>query len=322
MCRECINTRTKWNHFANVVGLKGIGSRFDEQRLTLRIHRGRGSNYNDPTHNSNGSTTTSLGSASPERLSRFSTRKHEKVKISVSYPSNENIPSSAANNQTANQLFAVHYTVNGKDTQASHLFRGNSSRRSSNNSTKDFLSVSTDKLSSPRASKKMGKRNIKAQVKKFRMETKGELSWTFFLALKRNVKRVKKIRFESLEWNSHSVCNKNDIKARTCPTFTLPLSALCEIKVEYIQITIIILMRSVILLTIAARFFFWVNLLFLSPPHSNFTIIFSPFDEFLRNRTARHHIIELKPRKTFLFSFDFHFNFNRSYRRKKTLSTA
>lgn len=159
----------------------GIGSRFDEQRLTLRIHRGRGSNYNEPAQNSNGSThstTTSLGSASPERFSRFSTRKHEKVKISVSYPSNENIPATADSNQTANQLFAVHYTTNGKDTQASHLFRGNSSRRSSNNSTRDFLSVSTDKLSSPRASKKMGKRNIKAQVKKFRMETKGELNST------------------------------------------------------------------------------------------------------------------------------------------------
>lgn len=168
-------------HTHRELRLKGIGSRFDEQRLTLRIHRGRGSNYNESAHNNNNSngsthsTTTSLGSASPERLSRFSTRKHEKVKISVSYPSNENIPSSVANNQSSNQLFAVHYTVNGKDTQASHLFRGNSSRRSSSNSTREFLSVSSDKLSSPRASKKMGKRNIKAQVKKFRMETKGEL---------------------------------------------------------------------------------------------------------------------------------------------------
>lgn len=161
--------------------LAGIGNRFEEQRLTLRIHRGRGSNYHESPH-SNGSThstTTSLGSASPERLSRFTTRKHEKVKISVSYPSSENI-SSPTNNQTSNQLFAVHYTVNGKETQASHLYRGNSTsgRRGSsiiniNNNNKDFLSV-TDKITSPRASKKMGKRNIKAQVKKFRMETKGE----------------------------------------------------------------------------------------------------------------------------------------------------
>lgn len=174
-----------------IAGSKGIGNRFEEQRLTLRIHRGRGSNYHESPH-SNGSThstTTSLGSASPERLSRFATRKHEKVKISVSYPSSENI-SSPTNNQAANQLYAVHYTTaNGKETQASHLYRGNSTsstRRGSsiitnnnNINNKDFLSV-TDKGTSPRASKKMGKRNIKAQVKKFRMETKGEF-WRILL---------------------------------------------------------------------------------------------------------------------------------------------
>lgn len=146
--------------------------------MTLRIHRGRGSKYQESPH-SNGSThstTTSIGSASPERLSRFSTRKHEKVKISVSYPSSENI-SSPTNNQTSNQLYAVHYTSNGKETQASQLFRSGSTtdRRNSNNNNKDYLSISSDKVASPQASKKMGKRNIKAQVKKFRMETKGML---------------------------------------------------------------------------------------------------------------------------------------------------
>lgn len=152
----------------------------------MRIHRGRGSNYHhESPYSNNGSThstTTSLGSASPERLSRFSTRKHEKVKISVSYPSSENI-SSPTHNQTANQLYSVHYSVNGKETSASRLYRGNStsSERGSvasniqTNLNKDFLSVTQDKSVSPRASKKMGKRNIKAQVKKFRMETKGEL---------------------------------------------------------------------------------------------------------------------------------------------------
>lgn len=166
-------------------GSKGIGSRFEEQRLTLRIHRGRGSNYHDSPHSNNGSTnstTTSLGSASPERLSRFSTRKHEKVKISVSYPSSENI-SSPTHNQTANQLYAVHYSVNGKETSATRLYRGNStssgrgsvSSHNNNSMHKDFLSVTQDKMVSPRASKKMSKRNIKAQVKRFRMETKGEL---------------------------------------------------------------------------------------------------------------------------------------------------
>lgn len=164
--------------------LKGIGNRFDDQRLTLRIHRGRGSNHHESPH-SNGSTqstTTSLGSASPERLSRLTTRKHEKVKISVSYPSSDNLDT-ISSSPTHSQLYAVHYSINGKETQVSHLYRGNStsskrgSLTSQSNSilNKDFLSV-TDKGTSPRTSKKMGKRNIKAQVKKFRMETKGRWS--------------------------------------------------------------------------------------------------------------------------------------------------
>lgn len=195
-----------------LAGSKGIGNRFEEQRLTLRIHRGRGSNYHESPHSNGGSThstTTSLGSASPERLSRFTTRKHEKVKISVSYPSSENI-SSPTNNQTSNQLYAVHYTVNGKETQASHLYRGNSisGRRSSNNNNiisnnnnnngnKDFLSVTDKLVTSPRASKKMGKRNIKAQVKKFRMETKGE--W-MLKRMKEKKERKEAKRGESSRW--------------------------------------------------------------------------------------------------------------------------
>ena len=134
----------------------------------------------------------------PERLSRFSTRKHEKVKISVSYPSSENVSSSPTHNQAVNQLYAVHYSVNGKETQASLLYRGGSTPSGrgsvvSNNNTslnKDFLSVTPDKGQSPRASKKMGKRNIKAQVKKFRMETKGELFYFKVFCLKINFKRA------------------------------------------------------------------------------------------------------------------------------------
>lgn len=169
-------------------GSKGIGSRFEEQRLTLRIHRGRGSNYHESPNSNSGSThstTTSIGSASPERLSRFTTRKHEKVKISVSYPSSENI-SNPTHSHGANQLYSVHYTVNGKETQTTHLSRGNSttstgsrgrgsssfSSNINNTLQKEFLSVH-DRATS-HANKKMGKRNIKAQVKKFRMETKGK----------------------------------------------------------------------------------------------------------------------------------------------------
>lgn len=57
-------------------------SRFNEQRLTLRIHRGRGSVHNG---SNNGSNTRS-----PESSSRSSV-KREKIKISVSYPSTETL---------------------------------------------------------------------------------------------------------------------------------------------------------------------------------------------------------------------------------------
>lgn len=204
----------------------GIGSRFDEQRLTLRIHRGRGSHQMESAH-SNGSShssTTTLGTPSPERFSRYSTRRtqqtpsllhtfhshvhhanpsqHEKIKISVSYPSNENIKELAAGKAEKQEgpnplLYAVHFTSskNGKDTTESQLYR---STKSSNNNN-SFLKVidrspSTETQQSPThqqdicgnrtmASKKMGKRNIKAQVKRFRMETKAAKTLAIIVGL-------------------------------------------------------------------------------------------------------------------------------------------
>lgn len=74
--------------------------------------------------------------------------------------------------QAPNQLYAVHYSTNGKEMQSSQIFRGGSSKRNSTCSS-NYLNVNEkEKLTSPRASKKMGKRNIKAQVKRFKMETK------------------------------------------------------------------------------------------------------------------------------------------------------
>jgi octopamine receptor len=163
-----------------VAGSKGIGNRFDEQRLTLRIHRGRGSsNYHDSPHSngSTNSTTTTLGNPSPERMSRYSTRRHEKIKISVSYPSSENISSPSAAAPPTNALYAVHYSgANGKETSMSQLFQPPEKKRGSIGARSGYLHVSDKERQqvplSPRASKKMGKRNIKAQVKRFRMETK------------------------------------------------------------------------------------------------------------------------------------------------------
>ncbi|KAL5284016.1 GPROAR1 family protein [Megaselia abdita] len=211
-------------------GSVGIGSRFDEQRLTLRIHRGRGSHQMESAH-SNGSShssTTTLGTPSPERFSRYSTRRtqqtpsllhtfhshvhhanppqHEKIKISVSYPSNENIHELAAGKAADKPegpnplLYAVHFTSskNGKDSTESQLYR---TTKSNNNNTTSFLKVierspsteqqhqqspthhATDICGNRTSSKKMGKRNIKAQVKRFRMETKAAKTLAIIVGL-------------------------------------------------------------------------------------------------------------------------------------------
>ncbi|XP_058827431.1 octopamine receptor Oamb isoform X2 [Topomyia yanbarensis] len=190
---------------------KGIGNRFDDNRLTLRIHRGRGSttsthgtpsnpqlqqqqhqhhlpNHHESPH-SNGSThstTTSLGSASPERLSRYITRcrNHEKIKISVSYPSTENLNQSSTG-EGSKLLYAVHYSSNGgKEHTASRIFR-HSSSSSAKEPTSQYLTVEGRERNplSPRASKRMGKRNIKAQVKRFRMETKAAKTLAIIVGL-------------------------------------------------------------------------------------------------------------------------------------------
>ncbi|XP_014486016.1 PREDICTED: probable G-protein coupled receptor No9 [Dinoponera quadriceps] len=163
----------------------GTRCRFDEQRLTLRIHRGRGSLQNG---SNNGNSTRS-----PDSSSRCSV-KREKIKISVSYPSSETL------NTKCNTLertpsrcsqISVHYSNGQTQTQLcpvsrnTHLKVGGvnrvgSSKRPSRRSSCESQ-VTGDELSlremtpsceeKPRVMK-MGKRNIKAQVKRFRMETK------------------------------------------------------------------------------------------------------------------------------------------------------
>ncbi|CAG5107234.1 Similar to Probable G-protein coupled receptor No9 (Amphibalanus amphitrite) [Cotesia congregata] len=174
--------------FRTTKGSKMLGSRFDEQRLTLRIHRGRGSVYNG------GANHSSTSPKSPESNRSASVRK-DKIKISVSYPSTETL------NTKCNTLertpskcsqISVHYNSNGQtlshlcpSTRGSHLKVGGinrvgSSRRPSCRSSCESQ-VTGDEVSlreltpggeeKPRVMR-MGKRNIKAQVKRFRMETK------------------------------------------------------------------------------------------------------------------------------------------------------
>ncbi|XP_046865207.1 octopamine receptor Oamb isoform X1 [Drosophila willistoni] len=204
--RAAVRTTRAINQgFKTTKGSKGIGSRFEDQRLTLRIHRGRGSNQHDSMH-SNGSTqstTTTLGTPSPERLSKYATRRmnhhHDKIKISVSYPSSENINELAQDTNvperraSGNALFAVHYNgSHGRgDTTESQLYRQQQQHGSGGSGSTCYLQVSKALPDLARrqsntseggggsgsshlrpANKKMGRRNIKAQVKRFRMETK------------------------------------------------------------------------------------------------------------------------------------------------------
>ncbi|XP_041985287.1 octopamine receptor Oamb [Aricia agestis] len=152
----------------------GLGNRFDDNRLTLRIHRGRGSGggrpHGSPLSNaSNHSTSTSL-SASPERIRRHSSsrRAHDKVKISISYPSSDQICPPHENSRSPSRspspsLYAVHYERDGRELTESRL-----------KSKSQHLSpgIYNDYDDNPNRTRKMGRRNIKAQVKRFRMETK------------------------------------------------------------------------------------------------------------------------------------------------------
>ncbi|CAH0555783.1 unnamed protein product [Brassicogethes aeneus] len=201
--RAAVRTTRAINQgFRTTKGSRGLGNRFDEQRLTLRIHRGRGSSgkrqYGSPHSNGSNSTTTTTGSASPSPSNRG---RHERVKISVSYPSNENlsphtVPHLLAvtpTSPTGHPSYAVHYSANGKDNTATSLCRREthlrvhrfgSHRRSSSRRSSSCDSAAGDRAISPSPSscedgnppkilnRRMGKRNIKAQVKRFRMETK------------------------------------------------------------------------------------------------------------------------------------------------------
>ncbi|XP_011505607.1 PREDICTED: probable G-protein coupled receptor No9 isoform X2 [Ceratosolen solmsi marchali] len=179
-------TRAINRGFRTTKSSKMMGSRFDEQRLTLRIHRGRASEYN----RSNGSPRSSecTNSRSPSR--------RERIKISVSYPSTETLntkcnsalertPSRCSqssvhysNGQTQSQLFP---SSRGTHLKVGSISRMGSTRRSSRRSSCESqvtgdvvllreLTPGTNE-DKPRVMK-MGKRNIKAQVKRIRMETK------------------------------------------------------------------------------------------------------------------------------------------------------
>lgn len=138
------------------------------------------------------STSTSIGSTSPDRLSRFSTRRHERIKISVSYPSSENICNQAA--PRGNSLY-VHLAGNEQPTASTSAAVGPSTSGAAGNSSSprmyrndSYLQVfksmpNLERGVSPQTNKKMNKRNIKAQVKRFRMETKAAKTLAIIVGL-------------------------------------------------------------------------------------------------------------------------------------------
>ncbi|XP_067619830.1 octopamine receptor Oamb isoform X1 [Eurosta solidaginis] len=201
-------TRAIKQGFKTTKGSKGIGSRFDEQRLTLRIHHGRCSKQNDSTY-SNGSTqsttTTSIGTPSPERLSKYTTRRlpyHDQIKISVSYASSQNInvltgSESACSQEpqhfaSSSMLYAVHNSVNGRETIESHLYpyqrnyhsyplvgRSMPEIMQRQSPTSDLSTIASQQ----QRTKRIRRRNLITQVKRFRMETKAAKTLAIIVGL-------------------------------------------------------------------------------------------------------------------------------------------
>lgn len=129
----------------------------------MRIHRGK---PQEGTNSSGKSKSSSTGRDQNQHHQRSSTkleRKHEKIKISISYPSNEQLPPSPTTSMSSGRL---HLISLGRDN--SFCNRTSATRELSNSSSNNCLS----RDGSPSRRKRMGKRNIKVQVKKFRTETK------------------------------------------------------------------------------------------------------------------------------------------------------
>jgi octopamine receptor len=107
--------------------------------------------------------------ASLERKRLSGTRRNEKVKISVSYPSTEHIvsPTSMSNSSS---IQASMISSSSKEPIAS---KNSNDFHNSMNIFRDQMQMQRSNEYSPNSTKKPGKRSIKKiQVKKFKMETK------------------------------------------------------------------------------------------------------------------------------------------------------
>lgn len=187
--RAAINTTRAINRGFRTTKSSRYG-RFDEQRLTLRIHRGRGSVMNSSGSNSTGNNSATNANSVPNSLTNSPGKsprgRRERIKISVSYPSSDAIstaatsPKSSVSASPPGLSYSVHYA--GPEAYPSCQLQPRPRRDtrprlagdSSGHSQHKDLSPSPtfEETNRPKLISRMGKRNIKAQVKRFRMETK------------------------------------------------------------------------------------------------------------------------------------------------------
>lgn len=84
-------------------------------------------------------------------------------------------------------MYSVHYNSNGNEYNESRLFNKNENKEYlqviAPQQTDDKHYTTGGTTTSPRTSKKMGKRNIRAQVKRFRMETKAAKTLAIIVGL-------------------------------------------------------------------------------------------------------------------------------------------
>lgn len=137
----------------------------------LRIHRGKPQESSGKSKNSNSSFTRDTIRKNPTSLS---TRRHEKIKISISYPSSEQLPPSPTASMNSGRLHLISFAGGEPrggsfyNSTTSSSVKGSKGLPNSNNDGNEYL----NREMSTHGRKKMGKRNIKVQVKKFRTETK------------------------------------------------------------------------------------------------------------------------------------------------------
>lgn len=125
-------------------------------------------------HSAGSTQSAYLNLASPsgtvERCSRPVTRKHDQIKISVSYPSSEAVSVPVTPTNFPAGLPTCPSSMSIQENAAS-IF-GEKESRFNFAKIPETYSGTQSRDQSPKSNRKLGKRNLKIQVKKFRMETK------------------------------------------------------------------------------------------------------------------------------------------------------